>query len=527
MRKKRILAVSESPLLSTGYGRYTENLLKKLHDTGKYDITLLASYCDSRDGRLSQFPWYTIGNNPLNPEEEKIYNSHPQHQLGSFRFEQVAVQTMPDIVFDFRDQWYFDYQENSILRSNYGWVISPTVDAAPQKQQWIYTFSQADKVLTYTDWGAETLKEAGLTNVVGTAQLGVDYDIFAPVKDKAAVRRFYGLDPSAFIVGMVSRNQPRKLYPDLLYAFSKFIKNASADLSKKTYLLLHTSFPEQNGFDIPRLLKNLGITNKVLFSYFCHQCHTASIRNWQEPKTYCDKCNALSVRLPDNRIGVSQLQLSNIYNLMDLYVQYANSEGIGIGQLEAAACGVPVMSVDYSGMHDVVQKLNGYPIKYHKLTCDYTMMCMRAVPDDDDFIRQLNKFLTLPADMRRKKGEETRKLARDYYTWDKCAAMWDKAFDQIPIRPIEKTWGRPPQIHTPKMNPPANMSPKQFVRWAIVNVWGQPKYLGTYIEMKMCYDLTNDLISPELIAEQFQQICLNNNKVEEARYKSYQEKTKT
>ena len=41
-------------------------------------------------------------------------------------------------------------------------------------------------------------------------------------------------------------------------------------------------------------------------------------------------------------------------NTFDLYVQYANSEGFGLPQVEAAGCGIPVASVDYSAMSSVV-----------------------------------------------------------------------------------------------------------------------------------------------------------------------------
>ena len=61
--------------------------------------------------------------------------------------------------------------------------------------------------------------------------------------------------------------------------------------------------------------------------------------------------------------GVSNEYLSDIVNCFDVYLQYANSEGFGLPQVAAAACGVPVMSIDYSAMSSVVRKLGGTPLK--------------------------------------------------------------------------------------------------------------------------------------------------------------------
>jgi glycosyltransferase involved in cell wall biosynthesis len=53
---------------------------------------------------------------------------------------------------------------------------------------------------------------------------------------------------------------------------------------------------------------------------------------------------------------ISEEELASIYNLFDLYIQYANSEGFGMPQLEAAQCGALVASVDYSAMSSVDKK---------------------------------------------------------------------------------------------------------------------------------------------------------------------------
>ena len=80
--------------------------------------------------------------------------------------------------------------------------------------------------------------------------------------------------------------------------------------------------------------------------------------------------------------GASYEDLSNIINLFDLYVQYANCEGFGLPQVEAAACGIPVVSTDYSAMESVIRKLEGFPVKPKDLYKELETGCLRAVQDN-------------------------------------------------------------------------------------------------------------------------------------------------
>ena len=90
--------------------------------------------------------------------------------------------------------------------------------------------------------------------------------------------------------------------------------------------------------------------------------------------------------------GVSNEYLSDIVNCFDVYLQYANSEGFGLPQVEAAACGVPVMSIDYSAMSRVVRKLGGTPLKVKHLSKEMETGCLRAVPDNTYAAKKLKDF---------------------------------------------------------------------------------------------------------------------------------------
>ena len=98
-----------------------------------------------------------------------------------------------------------------------------------------------------------------------------------------------------------------------------------------------------------------------------------------------------------------------VLNNFDLYIQYANSEGFGMPQGEAAACGIPVMGTDYSAMESVLRKLGGITIKPAALYKELETGCLRAVPDNNLATKEMLDFFKLSKEMRRQIGLETRK----------------------------------------------------------------------------------------------------------------------
>ena len=193
-----------------------------MHSTGKYEIAELASYGERDDKRAEGTPWKFCGVMPPKdaPEEEhKRYNSMPVFQFGEYAFETTCLDFKPDVVCDIRDFWMLDFAERSPYRRLFRWCIMPTVDARPQARQWIATYQSADTCLTYSDWAGGILDDqsGGQINYLGSAPPSA-HPAYKPM-DKTQMRQALGLDPSLNIIGMVARNQRRKLYPDLFEAF--------------------------------------------------------------------------------------------------------------------------------------------------------------------------------------------------------------------------------------------------------------------------------------------------------------------
>jgi glycosyltransferase involved in cell wall biosynthesis len=486
MRKKRILFCGEATYLNTGYATYAREVMKRLYDTNKYELAEFASYGTLSDPRSSSVPWKMYPNMPTNEQEREQYELLPTNQFGEWQFEPVLLDFQPDIVCDIRDFWMFEYQERSPYRPYFHWVIMPTVDASPQNEQWIATFASADGVFNYSDWGYEILKKQSNNTIkcLGSAPPSADA-AYQPVENKEEHKEKMGFDPQTKFVGTVMRNQRRKLFPDLFEAFRIFLDKSE---SKDTLLYCHTSYPDL-GWDIPKLLNRYKLSNKVVFTYICNNCKHNFPSFFSDARRKCPNCGSFAAGLANVQNGSSYEYLASIMNLFDLYIQYANSEGFGLPQVEAAACGVPVMSIDYSAMSSVVRKLGGIPLKPKALYNEVETGCDRAVPDNEHTGNEIKKFFDLSKQEREFLSKNSKLNFEKYYQWDKTAKKWEDYFDSIEIKPYEQTWGSPPKLHEPEKGVPDGLPASQYARWLITNVLGEPDKLNTYFESRLIRDL--------------------------------------
>lgn len=491
MNKKRVMLVNEASFLSTGYSTYGLELMNRLFKSEKYELLELSCCATSDDVRFADIPWNCMSAMPEkgNEEEQRIYDSNPLAEHGAMRFEQACLAFNPDIVIDFRDWWAQEYQSRSPFRRNFHWMILTTVDASPQEKQWLATFLEADSVFTYTEFGYETLKrQAPEIKLVGVASAGSDLVGYYPKVDKAQHRQKFGIEPDAVIIGSVMRNQKRKLFPDLIEGFAKFLKSAPKELANRAFLYLHTVYPDL-GWDIPSLLHEYGVSHKTLMSYHCMNCGKYFPNFFSDSRSVCGFCNTYSARFPGSGGGLSRESMCDVYNLFDVYVQFSLAEGQGIPMVEAAGCGVPVMAVNYSGMESVVRNVSGIPINVQRFFTEAETGRKMALPDIDDFVEKLTSFLLKPQPIRAKYGREARKGVEKYYDWDKTAARWMKRIDEIEVPDHSETWLSPPKVHEINENVPQGLTNEEFVAWGLINVAGRPDLLNSYMAMRMSMNL--------------------------------------
>ena len=329
-RKRRILFVGEASFIATGFGVYWNEVIKRLHETGDFSIAELGGYASDGDPQIQSVPWkfYPVQPHPNDQRAQQIFRSKPTYQFGENRFDDVCIDFKPDVVCAIRDAWMDEFILRSPFRKHFKLIWMPTIDGEPQRDLWLDMYKRCDGILTYSEYGMNLLKRTGRpgTNLITIASPGADIEVFKPAEDKKAHKKKLGIDPESFIIGITARNQKRKLYRDLIEAFSMWVYKAKSkghtDLVRKTFLYLHTSYPDV-GYDIGSAIKEFKVANKVIMTYLCAKCGTAFPARFAGSTMNCIKCSQLTAHPPNASHQCPRHILADIMKCFDLYVQYS------------------------------------------------------------------------------------------------------------------------------------------------------------------------------------------------------------
>lgn len=446
-RKLKILFNGEASFATTGYGAISREFLTRLNATGKYRIAELGSFAEINDPRDHIIKWRYYANqvNDKDPRFQQ-FMSDESNKTNRWRFDKVLLDFRPDIVIDIRDSTMASWINLSPLRKYFYFIAAPSVDSAPQIDDWVSYSMQADRVVGYTDYAMDVLRQegGGKINLFKTAYPAVNLQTFFPIQNRAGLRQALGMHPNANIIGFCARNQIRKLIPSLMLGFKQFldkVKIENPSTYDSYYLYLNTTHPDLMQWDLSKLLVEYGLTNKVLFTYFCTKCGKWFPNKFQDMITSCRFCNQNNCAiLPRVNCMINESQLNEVYNLFDVYVQYVNCEGLGMPMVEAAGAGVPVMGIDYSGVGDAVRRLGGVPLRYHCLMRDIRVNADRAVPDNAHLVEELTKFFRRPREINLRNGYKAHDICKKKFDWDEYTNIWMEAIDTADFTGLQGRW---------------------------------------------------------------------------------------
>lgn len=479
----KVLVCSEFSQVGSGYAAYTKELLEGFRNKG-IEVAELASFCRPEDPRIQACNWRVYPVLPAQNDKAAIerFQASGENPFGKHIFEDVLLDYQPTHVIDVRDVWTFVHEFTSPYRNFYSHLIMPAVDSDPQFKTWLELYSKADAVVTYCDWATKLLKHYGLKNVYGSVS-PVPPVSYQPLKDREKLRNSLGLGDNINIIGTVMRNQHRKLYPNLFKMFRKLLDTED----KNYYLYCHTSYPDI--WQLDELLLEHNVSHRVLFTYHCMYCDFVETSFYKGPTAYCPRCgnNERTLKLPSTSFPIHRNVLNQIYNLFDLYIQYAALEGYGIPVAEAISAGIPTMSVNYSGMKTFINEGKSIPIEPKVYHIEPETMRRFAIPDDDDAISKISKFFNETS----KQREMHSKLARVMYgtrNFNDCIDTWIHAINST--KPKEP-WNASRKHYAQPTEPPPHMNNVLFARWLILNILQDQSYVGSYMEARLIRDLDN------------------------------------
>ena len=434
MKRKKILFHSNHSKAFTGFGKNLKNILIELSKRGKYEIVEYANGIPADHPELQNMPWKTLGSLPNDPQRMNQINKDPNTaRLAGYGHELIdkAIRDeKPDIYVGAEDIWAFDGFTKKNWWNKINCMIWTTLDSQPILPSAIDAAPKIKNYFIWSSFGQKDLNKLGFDHVK-TLHGSLQCDSFfrLPDQDRLNLRAIQGIPQDAFIVGFVFRNQLRKSVPNLLDGYKEF---CSQNPSAKAYLLLHTHWKE--GWDIPRLIKEKDIDgSKILTTYFCQKCRRYEIKPYAGEGLDCRFCGTQKSQQTVNiRAGVSERQLNEVYNLMDVYCHPFTSGGQEIPVQEAKLTELITLVTNYScGEDSCGHESAGLPLDWAEYREPGTQF-IKASTYPSSIAKQLKRVYKMPLSKRLQKGSIARKYVVDNYSVDSIVDRLEDIFEKMP-----------------------------------------------------------------------------------------------
>jgi glycosyltransferase involved in cell wall biosynthesis len=475
--KLRIMPISDSPWAPTGFGTNTRNIGAILYGDGH---RIGYGGCQNSSHVKWSTPW------PLSQTEtwahfENLPILFPgQERFGEKSFPEWVRQYRPDVILAHLDFQMFRHITDSkmptavnfpLINQKTGKLLNrkertelmnkaykevntikqkgPKIaaiipfDGEPSIPMWQQQIDNIDFPVAMSRYGQQGLKQDFNCDAKYIPH-GVDTDLFKPM-----LAPKYGKEncPNAFIVGCVARNQHRKNIPRLLKGFGQFVKKRklSPDQAK---LILHMDWNDAMGWVFPDFAKQYGLEEYLM--------------------------PPLMGNL-DMGQHISDEDMANLYNCMDVFVLPTGGEGFGIPTVEAMSCGVPICVTNYTTGYELIkcddpenEKVPMYPLggKWDDVTpngrdhleeediCERGILLpykdmwwdtpkraapQRALCSEQAICEALEYYYDNPK-KRVAAGKAARAHALKEYSWDVIGKRWVEFFNDITskIKPVRK-----------------------------------------------------------------------------------------
>jgi len=329
MTKTAISWYSNSLNQPTGYGTQSKQVISRLVRAG-HKVAMLSNYGGEGvnttiETGFGKIPHYSRGMNQYSTDVMPLHHSH-----------WVAENPgLPAFMITLYDVWVLDNPalDNIPIAS---WV---PVDHQPAPEK-VLAWLQKPNVnpIAMSVFGKQMIENAGIESEY--IPHAIETSVFRPTTKMSSgedSRDFVG-GRDKFVVGMNFANKAggfihRKAVAENFLAFAIF-----ATKHDDVMLYVHSEpFGRQSGFVLPNILQACGVpADKVKFV---------------DPIAY--------------QYGISQEDLAAIYSAWDVGLFCNYGEGFGIPQIEAQACGVPIVTSNFAASSELASPdsflVNGQP----------------------------------------------------------------------------------------------------------------------------------------------------------------------
>jgi hypothetical protein len=435
VKKKKVIIHTDFALSKTGFGRNAKALLTYLYNTGKYDLVNLAcGMVDEEDSQeLAKTPWKTIG--AITGDQKKlndINSSNDQKRLrdvsyGSEHILEVVKEEKPDVYIGIQDFWGVDFSIKSTWFKKIPSAIWVTLDSLPIFDAAIKNAKAIENYWVWSSFAEKELHRLGFGHVK-TVHGIVDEKFFYRLGDneRKLIRAKNHIDLETYMVGFVFRNQLRKSVPNLLEGYKKFKEK---NPNQKSGLLLHTNYSE--GWEIPKLVKEYEIDEKEIFTtYVCKECGEYAVTNFQGQSHKCPYCNSeKSFSTTGVNLGVTEKQLNEVYNLMDVYCHPFTSGGQEIPIQEAKLTELITLVTNYSCGEECCEEGSySLPLDWAEYR-EHGTQFKKASTYPDSICEKLTEALLMPQEQKNEWGKKAREWVLSKFSNDVVGGFVENFID--------------------------------------------------------------------------------------------------
>lgn len=439
MRKTRVLIHTDLPLAKTGFGKHAKNILEYLYRTGKYELCNLAVGVLANAPDLARMPWKTIGTvEPQKVEALRNINDPKAWDnisrmagYGQFAVDEAIQSFKPDVYIAIQDIWGINYSADRPWFKNLTTALWTTLDSLPILPTAVECSKKAPNFWSWADFATKAMHKAGLKNVK-TVRGTLNTEHFRRLSTPArmALREKFKIPQDAFIIGFVFRNQLRKSVPNLIQGFKQF---KMANPESKAKLLLHTHWNE--GWPIQKLCEEHGVPlTDVLTTFVCRQCQQYEIKNFSgQHEVNCPMCGAPNGQVTTGPgFGVSESQLNEVYNLMDVYCHPFTSGGQEIPIQEAKLTELVTLVTNYSCGEDSCEEGSGsLPLEWAEYREPDTNF-IKASTYPSSIAKQLGKVWKMKPEAKAAMGKQARQWVIDNFQTEKIGKFLEEFIDAAP-----------------------------------------------------------------------------------------------
>lgn len=240
------------------------------------------------------------------------------------------------------------------------WIPWTPIDHDPPRPANVLALDWAYKTIAMSRFGKDRLDAAGIRDVTYIPH-GLETGTFHPM-DQRKAQQASKLPDDRYIVGFVGVNKEipsRKGIVEAIQAFAKFRERHPDAL-----LYLHTLRHQgMGGYDVDMLCESAGLMRER--DYYC-----------APPFQYLSG-------------QINTAAMATLYNAFDVLLAPSAGEGFGLPLLEAQACGVPVVSTNWTAMPE--NTMNGVCVEPYQRYYTHRHSWW-AVPDVDGIAEALESI---------------------------------------------------------------------------------------------------------------------------------------